>query len=135
MQQRMHTSISELIKRMNSILHILKCPVLFLTGISCPGCGLSRAWLSALKLDFSSAMYYHPLFWTVPLIVLLFIFEKRMPKKLVKILMIVFIAAFLAVYVIRMFSPDDTVVRFTPDHGLIIRIIKSIFGGIKHVLS
>ena len=120
---------------MNNILHILKCPVLFLTGISCPGCGLTRAWLSAIKLNFPLAMYYHPLFWTIPLIALLFIFEKRMPKKLVKILMTVFIAAFLAVYVMRMFSPDDTVVRFTPEQGLIFKLIKNFSEVIKNVLS
>ena len=27
------------------------CPILFLTGISCAGCGMSRAWLSLLRLD------------------------------------------------------------------------------------
>lgn len=116
-------------------MHILKCPILFLTGVSCPGCGMTRAWISALKLDFASAMYYHPLFWTVPLIILMFIFEKRLPKKLVKIAGIIFIIAFMAVYIIRMLSPDDTVVRFTPDQGLIYKIFKKILEVTKDVLS
>ena len=39
------------------------CPIRFLTGISCAGCGMSRAWLSLLRLDLAGALYYHPLFW------------------------------------------------------------------------
>ena len=38
------------------------CPIRFLTGISCAGCGMSRAWLSLLRLDLAGAVYYHPLF-------------------------------------------------------------------------
>ena len=39
------------------------CPILFLTGISCAGCGMSRAWLSLLRLDLAGAFAFHPLFW------------------------------------------------------------------------
>ena len=42
------------------------CPIKFATGISCPGCGLTRAWLEALQLHFDRAVAYHPLFWLVP---------------------------------------------------------------------
>ena len=54
------------------LLHIvgIGCPIRFLTGISCAGCGMTRAWLSVGKMDFESAFYYHPLFF-VPLIWLL----------------------------------------------------------------
>ena len=38
------------------------CPILFLTGISCAGCGMSRAWLSLLRLDLAGAFAFHPLF-------------------------------------------------------------------------
>lgn len=44
------------------------CMIRSLTGIPCPGCGMSRAWLSALKLDFAAAFRCHPLFWTVPVV-------------------------------------------------------------------
>lgn len=43
------------------------CPIKFLTGLSCPGCGLTRAWLEALSLHPLQALSYHPLFWLVPL--------------------------------------------------------------------
>lgn len=36
--------------------------------IPCPGCGMTRAWLSLLRGDLSAAFLYHPLFWTAPLL-------------------------------------------------------------------
>lgn len=36
------------------------------TGLPCPGCGMSRAWLAVLRGDIAVALAYHPLFWTVP---------------------------------------------------------------------
>ncbi|MEN6420524.1 MAG: DUF2752 domain-containing protein, partial [Smithella sp.] len=46
------------------ILHMLGigCPIKFVTGIPCAGCGMSRALYCALKLDFHKAFHYHPLF-------------------------------------------------------------------------
>lgn len=49
----------------------LGCVFKGITGLSCPGCGMTRAWLAALKLDLAAAVAYHPLFWTVPLALLL----------------------------------------------------------------
>lgn len=40
----------------------ITCPIRYLTGISCAGCGMSRAWISLLRLDAASAFAYHPLF-------------------------------------------------------------------------
>ncbi len=37
-------------------------------GIPCPGCGFTRAYLSLLKGDLVSAFFYHPLFFTAPLV-------------------------------------------------------------------
>ncbi len=44
------------------------CLVRHFTGVPCPSCGLSRAWLSVLRLDFASAFSYHPMFWAVPVL-------------------------------------------------------------------
>ena len=41
---------------------VIGCPVYRVFGWSCPGCGMSRAFLAALRLDFSAAFSYHPLF-------------------------------------------------------------------------
>ena len=49
------------------VFHI-PCIFLTLTGRSCAGCGMTRAWLSVLRLDFAAAFAYHPLFWSVPIL-------------------------------------------------------------------
>ena len=58
----------------------LKLPCLWrsITGIICPGCGMSRAWTAALRLDFSKAFSMHPMFWSVPLLVLYVLFDGRL---------------------------------------------------------
>ena len=43
----------------------ITCPIKFLTGISCAGCGMSRAWIAVFHLDFARAFYFHPLFFNV----------------------------------------------------------------------
>ena len=42
------------------------CPIKFLTGISCGGCGMTRAWLSVAALDIKGAFYYHRLYLFLP---------------------------------------------------------------------
>ena len=44
------------------------CPFALLTGMACPGCGMTRAASYLVRGDFSTALTYHPL---VPLIALL----------------------------------------------------------------
>ena len=44
------------------ILFAYRCPIRTITGVSCPGCGLKRAFMFALKLDFMAAWNSHPLF-------------------------------------------------------------------------
>ena len=44
-------------------------------GIPCPGCGLTRAYISLFKGDLSSAFFYHPLFFTAPLVAAVVIFR------------------------------------------------------------
>ena len=53
----------------------LPCPIRFLTGIPCPGCGMSRAWLAVLQLDIAAAFSYHPMFWAVPVLALFILYD------------------------------------------------------------
>lgn len=59
------------------------CPFRLILGISCPGCGMTRALHSMLRLDFSGAFHYHPLFWTIPLI-FIYLFAKYITSLLFK---------------------------------------------------
>ena len=43
------------------IYHIyIPCPIHYITGYYCPGCGLTRMLFSILKLDFYQAFRYNP---------------------------------------------------------------------------
>ncbi len=62
-------------------LFSVPCPFFALTGYPCPTCGMTRAWTAVLSLDFPTALAYHPLFWTVPLLYLCFLYDGRLFKK------------------------------------------------------
>ena len=102
----------------------ITCPIKFLTGISCAGCGMSRAFLAALKLDFVSAFHFHPLFWLVIPTVLLFVFRNKIT--FFKICFILIVAIFIITYLIRMFQPNDDIVVFEPQAGFIYRVIHKL---------
>lgn len=53
----------------------LPCIPRYITGFICPGCGMSRAWLSVLQLDFAAAFRYHPLFWCVPILAVYILYD------------------------------------------------------------
>ena len=59
----------------------ITCPIKYITGISCPGCGMTRAWLSLLlRGDLKAAFHYHPLFWILVPAVPLFLCRHRSGK-------------------------------------------------------
>ena len=66
-----------------SILYIFKigCPILRITGIPCPGCGMTRAWLSVLRLDFVAAFEYNAMFWSIPLLCILLLLDGNLFRK------------------------------------------------------
>ena len=93
------------------------CPIRFLTGISCAGCGMSRAWLSLLRLDFAGAFRFHPLFW-LPVPAAALLLRPRLPKRVFTVGLALCGALFLLVYLIRLVLPGEIVV-FAPQEGLI----------------
>ena len=44
-----------------------------ITGIPCPGCGVSRAWLNCFRGNPEAAFSYHPFFLLLPLIIFCYI--------------------------------------------------------------
>lgn len=55
----------------------LQVPCLYKTflHIPCPGCGMTRAWLSLLRGDIAGAFAFHPLFWSIPLLYAYMLFD------------------------------------------------------------
>ena len=79
-----------------SILLIFKigCPIKLILHLYCPGCGITRMFLSILRLDFYQAFRYNPLvFILIPLILInkIFIKETNIQKLIWWILLIIVI--------------------------------------------
>lgn len=58
-----------------NFLDLPSCMWVQILGIPCPGCGMTRACLAALRLDFAGAFSFHPMFWSMPLLYLYFLSE------------------------------------------------------------
>jgi hypothetical protein len=100
----------------------IPCPIKEATGVSCPGCGMSRALIALLTLDFSSALYYHPVaFVLLPMAVGLIVFHERGMKKAKKVLLIVFATVMLAVYLYRFLVIQSPVLEFAPEKSIFTR--------------
>lgn len=104
------------------------CPIKWATGISCAGCGMTRAYLSLLHLDVKHAFIYHPLFWSVPLVLLIFVLYMagRVPVRIVNCIKYLIVFLFIIVYVVRLFNPEDTVVVAKMQEGLFWRAICTV---------
>ena len=81
-------------------LLFLGCPYCRFFSFSCPGCGLTRAWLSFLRGNIRQAFRYNAFFLSAPLFIFLYCFKARIPSRysrLVNIVLFVF-AIPMAVY-------------------------------------
>ena len=83
----------------------IRCLFKYTLGIPCPGCGLTRAWLSFFRLDLKEALRWHPLFWLVPILLVVGIFwNGRVCKNntMNRWFWIVLVGGIVGVYSIRM---------------------------------
>lgn len=96
------------------------CPIKFFTGVSCAGCGMTRAWLKLFRMDLSGAYYYHPLFWLPVPVAAVLLFRNKMNKILFNAVIIMAVFLLFAVYIVRMLNPEDTVVVFKPMEGFLL---------------
>jgi len=106
------------------------CPLLNLTGVPCPGCGMSRAFLAFFRLDLAQAFHYHPMFPALlmfPALFLIYIIRqartykrqgfslgwavlqnasgKLFSSRIFSVLFILFLSAYLSVYIMRVILP------------------------------
>ena len=81
------------------------CPTYTLFSVCCPFCGMTRAHLAALRLDFAAAFSYHPAFYAgLPFLWLLIhrhLFEKKWQSVLWWVLISVLGALLLGTYIAR----------------------------------
>lgn len=104
----------------------ITCPIKFITGISCAGCGMSRAWIAFLQLDMAKAFEYHPLFWLPPITVIVLLCKSKINIKIYKIIIFTIILMFAIVYICRLIWSGDDIVVFEPQNNILFRIIRII---------
>ncbi|MBE6653095.1 MAG: DUF2752 domain-containing protein [Ruminococcaceae bacterium] len=104
----------------------LPCPVQHLFGISCPGCGMTRALWSLVTLDFAGAWYYHPASFALPVVAaFLVLFHWKGRRKATAATLAAFGVLLVLVYLLRLFTGSD-VVTVAPQSGLVARILRFI---------
>jgi len=106
------------------------CLFLNLTGVPCPSCGMTRAYILLLRGDISQAFYYHPLF-IAPIVITIMMHEKiSANKKLFNRLIIILIVIIFIVYLVRLILlfPENEPFVFFSDAILpkFYRFIKSV---------
>ena len=102
------------------------CPIKRITGISCAGCGMSRALLAAAHLQFNEAFYYHPLFWLCPIIIALYVWWERIPPVIRKHIFTLIVICFCSVYVLRLFFIENNIVVIDVQSGLLPSLIQKL---------
>lgn len=98
----------------------LSCPIRFFSGIPCPGCGMTRAVIAALKFNFREAYQYHPLIIIMPLMGLWCVKSSKLSRKTNYIIIGVAVTAFAACYIVRILSGELAV---NVSDGLIFKLI------------
>ena len=105
------------------------CPQQALFGISCLGCGMTRAYLQLFQGNVKGALFYHPLFPIVPFAAFFLFFKKKIPKVIFNITMIFIFTLFLFVYLYRL-SMHDPVLKFDIKEGWLYQLfilLRNIF--------
>lgn len=109
------------------------CPTKMLLGISCPGCGMTRACLAVLRFDFKDAFFYHPLFILVPFMGIAFLWKERFPKRLLRAFWIGISIIFILVWLYRLLFWKDGIIGICFADSILGKILDKILKGLGHV--
>lgn len=108
------------------------CPILFLTGVPCFGCGMTRAYIHLLRLDFAGAIHCHPMCVVLPFLCILWFWCWEKHSKLgTNMVLGIGIVMFIAVYAYRVFVLKDTFLTIDISNGFIYKVVYSIWEGRK----
>ena len=94
------------------------CPIRYMTGIPCPGCGMTRAAVALVTLDFAQALYYHPMIFALPIFAVLYLWARYKGKSGNWILVLAGVC-FVAIYLIRILIFKDAVLEIDIKDGRI----------------
>lgn len=107
------------------VFHIvgIGCPIRYVTGAPCAGCGMTRAWTQVLNGNWTQAFSYHPLFWIIPIVLLLFWLRSlgKISQKIFRVSLSIVVSIFVIVYLYRLYDPMDAVIKIDFADSLIYR--------------
>ena len=103
------------------------CPIRFFTGVSCPGCGMTRALAALLRLDFSLALEMHPLVFLLPIAVVVYFVRRLIPKKALRFIYTTALILLATVYIIRM-NTESSIVYADIESGMLFKILNKLIG-------
>lgn len=90
----------------NRIITGSVCIIMSTYGLPCPACGLTRAYGALLRFEVLEALWWHPLFWFVPIIfgvaLYKYVFIGKNNPKWFKIFIWGSLVVFIAVYAVRL---------------------------------
>ena len=101
------------------------CPIRFFTGISCPGCGMSRALTALLRLDFPLAFEMHPLVFLLPVAAVIYFARRLIPKKALRLIYTLALILLATVYIIRIAS-GSSIVYADFESGMLFRLFEKL---------
>jgi cytochrome bd-type quinol oxidase subunit 2 len=117
------------------------CTIRSITGLPCPGCGLTRALLLFLRGDLAGAWTMHPLFWLAPPVLAAILYlairdPARLSSRTATAAWISITALFVIVYLVRMalIFPDAEPLTWN-DQAFIIRTARWLLAGIRSILQ
>lgn len=99
------------------------CPIRYMTGIPCAGCGMTRAAVALVLLDFKQALHYHPMVYALPIFVALYFLARHKGKSGNAILWIA-CALFIITYLIRILIFKDAVLAIDITDGKIWKTVQ-----------
>ena len=84
----------------------VQCPIRSILKIPCPGCGMTRALIFALRLDLQAAFLHHWMFWSIPLLYMFFLNNWHLMKTKImdNVLLILIVSGFVAHWIYRIIT-------------------------------
>ncbi|CRF32187.1 hypothetical membrane protein [Brachyspira suanatina] len=110
------------------------CMIRKVTGYPCPGCGMTRAHIEILKLNFKKAFYYHPLFIFPSIIFFIIIFKKKLKianyiyhnNYIIMSILLIFIIVYIVRFVLLFPNEEPFTYNYDSEFYKIFKIIKYI---------